>query len=291
MDLPFPEGRDGKYFRIANYAHSSGWGNVMQNLLLNAYLAYSTGRSFVFYNYTWNTDGSNYSNYNGKLIPSKVPLSTLLGGPIVGEPFPAGIQVPRAVAKEYWDEVCPSPKVVRNDDILASLGRESTAGNMIDKWNEVLNSTEDRCVEVAGDSYTIFDIFIFGDPRRLLDAWPRFSTSPILTHFALSPLVELAFDTNRDLISPPAVFEPYVSSMSSTLSAERYAPIPGLLALHIRRAISSSIVRTWRTGKPAMSALTRSQSFRTNSRFLQTFLRREDEIYIALAATLTSGRL
>ena len=36
---------------------------------------------FVWYNYTWNCDeGSRYSDYNGKMIPSRVPLSTMLSG-------------------------------------------------------------------------------------------------------------------------------------------------------------------------------------------------------------------
>lgn len=35
---------------------------------------------FVFDNYTWNPDGSDYSSWNGKLIPSRVPLSTMLSG-------------------------------------------------------------------------------------------------------------------------------------------------------------------------------------------------------------------
>lgn len=35
---------------------------------------------FVFSNYTWNPDGSKYSDYNGKKIPSLVPFSALIAG-------------------------------------------------------------------------------------------------------------------------------------------------------------------------------------------------------------------
>lgn len=76
----------------------------MQDLLFNAQLAYSAGRayvflkknlmcifacllsqmlvacSFVFDNYTWSLDGTLYSDYNGKLIPSQIPLSALISG-------------------------------------------------------------------------------------------------------------------------------------------------------------------------------------------------------------------
>jgi hypothetical protein len=38
------------------------------------------GDSFVWYNFTWNRDGPEYSDFNGKKIPSRVPLSTMLGG-------------------------------------------------------------------------------------------------------------------------------------------------------------------------------------------------------------------
>lgn len=37
-------------------------------------------RSFVFDNYTWNKDGGEYSEYNGHLIPSRIPLSTMIAG-------------------------------------------------------------------------------------------------------------------------------------------------------------------------------------------------------------------
>jgi hypothetical protein len=36
--------------------------------------------SFVFDDYTWNPDGSIFTDYNGHLIPSRIPLTALLGG-------------------------------------------------------------------------------------------------------------------------------------------------------------------------------------------------------------------
>ena len=71
----------------------------MQEILLNAYLAYKTNRacvfpfsayircmielalSFVFYNYTWNDNpNEDYADYAGKPIPSRVPLTALIRG-------------------------------------------------------------------------------------------------------------------------------------------------------------------------------------------------------------------
>ena len=75
---------------------------------------------------------------------------------------------------------------------------------------------------------------VFADAARLLDIWPQFSQSPIVQAFGWSTLVELAFDTNRHTISPASPFEPTLSA-SSVSGLARYAPIPGLLVLHVRR--------------------------------------------------------
>lgn len=79
-----------------------GWGNALQEVLLDSYLAYKAGRSYVlpyvalpisnrliaslssyvFDNYTWSRDldPPAYSEYNGKLIPSRIPLRTMIVG-------------------------------------------------------------------------------------------------------------------------------------------------------------------------------------------------------------------
>lgn len=82
---------------------------------------------------------------------------------------------------------------------------------------------------------------IMGDAGRLLNAWDGLAASPVLREFRWSPLVELAFDTNRETISPAQISAPYLTSLPADLgpranpSATRYAPLPGLLAMHIRR--------------------------------------------------------
>lgn len=76
---------------------------------------------------------------------------------------------------------------------------------------------------------------VFGDPRAMLDIWPELSASPILTHFRWSPLVELAFDTNRAFFLSPSSAEPYTSHQPHATNADRYPVIPGLMAIHVRR--------------------------------------------------------
>lgn len=69
---------------------------------------------------------------------------------------------------------------------------------------------------------------IFGS-NRVLGIWNSLKTSPVLTQFRWSQLVETGFLANRHLFSE-------VSWLPDLLtSAYPYTPIPGLLALHIRR--------------------------------------------------------
>ena len=41
----------------------------------------------VFYNHTWRIDGTVYTDYNGKPIPSQIPLSAILRGECYNSPF------------------------------------------------------------------------------------------------------------------------------------------------------------------------------------------------------------
>lgn len=70
----------------------------------------------------------------------------------------------------------------------------------------------------------------------MLDVWPRYAASPILTEFRWSPLIEAAFDSNRERFAASNASEPPLSTLPADMpSATRYGPLPGLLALHIRR--------------------------------------------------------
>ncbi|KAH9947084.1 hypothetical protein B0H21DRAFT_740272 [Amylocystis lapponica] len=233
-NLPYPEGRYGKYLWIPNHVHASGWGNAMQELLMNAFLAYSSGRSFVFDNYTWNREGPDYTDYNGHLIPSRIPLSALITGPTVGDPFPEGDPAPRSVAKEYWDEVCPHPTILHTDVISHAVDSEASALTLLQKGVEVLNGIEEGCVEFDITSWQLFSIWVFGN-TRVLDIFPFFAKSPIISQFGWSPLIEAAFDNNRPIFSPTSMLGPYLPYYPFSKKDDKYAPIPGLLVLHIRR--------------------------------------------------------
>ncbi|KAH9944783.1 hypothetical protein B0H21DRAFT_445420 [Amylocystis lapponica] len=230
-DLPFPEGREGKYLYWKGHEKQAGWNNVMQELMLNAFVAHASNRSFVFYNYAWRKDGTKYLMYNGQLLPSQIPISTLLSGPIAGDHFYSDPDAPRSVSEDYFRQVCPHPKSV--PERLKTKFNGGLSGEAIVSELVELLTNEDRCVQVP---FTAFNIFIMGDPNRLLDLWPRYASSPILTEFRWSPLVESAFDTNRVVLAPLNTSEPALVMIPPQLpSAARYTRLPGLLAMHVRR--------------------------------------------------------
>lgn len=91
-------------------------------------------------------------------------------------------------------------------------------------------------------------------PGNLASIWSNLISTPLLTYFAWSPLIELAFDVNRDLFLPPSSLAstPYLSSLpyntsdptASTTNAWRYPLIPGLMAIHVRQGDYSSHCNT-----------------------------------------------
>lgn len=77
---------------------------------------------------------------------------------------------------------------------------------------------------------------MFGDKHQLMPAWSSLSTSPIITLFGWSSLAHSAFSANRHLFAPaPLISSPYVAAPTCLHCVDPYAPLPGLLALHIRR--------------------------------------------------------
>ncbi|EGN95083.1 hypothetical protein SERLA73DRAFT_187372 [Serpula lacrymans var. lacrymans S7.3] len=250
LSLPFPEGRDAKFFWAANHVTGSGWGNAMQELIVNAHLARVTKRAFVFDNFTWDQDGPDYSEYNGKLIPSRIPLSAMISGPIIGATSPPGDDVPRSVSREYFKKVCPNPTIIDSAVINEELRTNSNvpASYIFDKWVEKLNSIDDPCVEIQRGSYQLFEIWIFGS-RRILSLWPTLSKSPMLLQFSWSPLILNAFTENEHLISSkpsssrfpyftetyPTLPPPETHDLTPLLTPPHIDPIRGLLVLHIRR--------------------------------------------------------
>ncbi|KAI0049048.1 hypothetical protein FA95DRAFT_1489872 [Auriscalpium vulgare] len=223
-NLPPPQGRRGKYIWFRNNVKNLGWGNIMQEIVFNAHLAYVTKRIYVFDNYTWDPYSDwMYADYNGKPIPARIPLTAILAGPIAGEPFPPQAGVPPAVIPEFFKEICPEPLVIDREEVNHNLG-DASATEIVQAWVDKLATIDDSCVEIERLSAQIFDFWLFGSADRLVGFWPTLIESPIMKHFKWSPLITSAVEANRALIHPAI----------SPGDAHR-APLPGLLALHIRR--------------------------------------------------------
>ncbi|KZP18800.1 hypothetical protein FIBSPDRAFT_933213 [Athelia psychrophila] len=264
-NLPAPEGKDAKFIWASNHVHGSGWGNAMQELLVMSHLAYVTKRSFVFDNFTWSRDDPLYSEFNGKLIPARIPLSAMITGPLNGEPFLNAPDVPRAVSRNYFMERCPEEnRTYIDSDSVNDEGirfdNAVGAQEMFDRWVERLSQMDDPCIEITQDSPQLFDIWLFGS-SRILDIWPSLSKSPVLTQFGWSPLIRAAFAANMRLFEPSAPppwlrldwLFPSLIPVSTTPAAAAlaaFSPLslavpegpadpapttPSLLVLHIRR--------------------------------------------------------
>ena len=69
----------------------------------------------------------------------------------------------------------------------------------------------------------------------MLPIWPLLSASPILTLLGWSTLAHQALETNRHLFAPAPLAPPYVLHPACPNCVDPYAPLDGLLALHLRR--------------------------------------------------------
>ncbi|KAF9653549.1 hypothetical protein BDM02DRAFT_3153006 [Thelephora ganbajun] len=191
---------------------------------MDGYLAYVSKRSLVFNNYTWNTGPIPYSHWKTNIIPSRIPMSALIEGPLAGGPFPQGDDAPRAVMKDYFDQVCPKTLALDHRALLSRLPPDYTGGALVDAWVELLSSTSERCVEITK---VVFNIRLMGS-ERLLDVMPDLLKSPIVTKFRWSPLVEGILHQNFEHFAPDGL--PYTSADNNP-----YPTIEGLLVMHIRR--------------------------------------------------------
>lgn len=134
---------------------------------------------------------------------------------------------PPAVIPEFFHKVCQTKTVIDPSDMRIKYF-DASAMTTINAWIDKLARAEDRCVEIMPKTNSIFEFWIFGSSARMLDIWPSFSKSPILTQFAWSPLVTSAVEANRAVIHPSIID-------TSNSTQDLRAPLPGLLALHIRR--------------------------------------------------------
>nr|GAT55981.1 predicted protein [Mycena chlorophos] len=216
-----------------NHGSHFGWGNYMQEMILNAYLAHAAGRAYVWDNYTWSRDGPEISDWNGHRIPARIPLSALIAGPIVGGEAPGGS--PRAVSREWYFEVCTEEQRVKLDtrkfspEWAEAGGEPPNALQIVERWVVELRGIDAPCVEMAWGTPALFSYELTNE-ARVLPIFPSLSSSPILSSLRWSPLIQGAFLSNAHHFG--FGLTPHLALIAVE---DPLAPIKGLLVLHIRR--------------------------------------------------------
>ncbi|PPQ67723.1 hypothetical protein CVT25_009329 [Psilocybe cyanescens] len=147
LNLPFPEGRSGRYVLFSNSReHHVGWNNKLNDMcvdsdsyfiyytsrihlfflfllltpvirmiysvifrLMNTWLAYSSNRGYVFHDFIWTP--SHYpwpvSAYHSREWLPRTPLNALISGPSAGGSWEEGDKAPRSISEAWFDIVCP----------------------------------------------------------------------------------------------------------------------------------------------------------------------------------------
>ncbi|KAF7316538.1 hypothetical protein MIND_00173100 [Mycena indigotica] len=218
-----------KFLWFANHGEDFGWGNYLQELLFNAYLAYASRRSFVFDDYTWRRTGPDVVEWYGHRIPARIPLSAIITGPLVGGESP-NLNVPPAVSREYYLSVCPEDQrvILNTQSINAALGETPSASQIVQRWVTELDKINATCVELDEQSPALFSYNVT-NTARILDILPRLSKSPILSDFGWSPLILSEFYTNLPH------FDSYTEMDTISTTETSTKPLKGLLVIHIRR--------------------------------------------------------
>ncbi|KAK7044367.1 SH3 and PX-domain-containing 3 [Favolaschia claudopus] len=248
--LPPSKGHRPRYLFFPHASWGSGWNNVFQEQLMNTHLAYLSQRAYVFPDYI-PRDHPPFPDTldNGTRHMLHVPMNAFVSGPTGGGPFSADgpdSLVRRSVSEKWWNVVCPPHEVVvvNVGQTMRELGLDDAiddGGRILTRWASKLLRMEASCVSIEGSS--VFNYILFA--YRILSAWPSYGPSPTLKYFAWSSLVTGALSRNFHLLSttprPPkyllpsaADVAPYKLTSFKPLHASE-PPIPGLLAIHVRR--------------------------------------------------------
>ncbi|KAG5735191.1 Myosin-1, partial [Termitomyces sp. T112] len=230
LDLPFPEGKTGRYVKFSNQIAMLGWNNVLNEVLMNAHLAYASKRAYVFQDYIWKPEYYPWPESQRLQNPPHTPLGALIGGTVVGQPFDDSDNAPRSVSSNYFEKVCPSHerRIIYTGDIKPSLAWKQGT-EIFDHWAKLLLDAPELCIEVQAsgeDNFPqTFDLWLWGSDR-VLSLWDSFSTSPTSRLLTTSPIVGAAVKRNEYLFVPRGPRPAY------PVSADPYAR---MLSMHIRR--------------------------------------------------------
>jgi len=207
-----------------------GWNNVLNELLMNSYLAHESKRAYVFQNYVWKSDYYPWPKSKFRNNPPRTPLNALISGPTAGGPWEDDDSAPRSVSEDWFDVVCPEKErhIISTGEVkplLWGLDGDKTFAH----WKNLLLNEPARCVVIVAPSREednfgqVFDLWLWGT-TRVLSLWQSFSTSPVSRLLETSPIVNAAVDNNERI---------FLNTDSHPVGAK--SPYETMLAIHIRR--------------------------------------------------------
>ncbi|KAJ7479327.1 hypothetical protein B0H11DRAFT_1725609 [Mycena galericulata] len=243
LSLPFPEGKTGRYIKFSNQIRFLGWNNCLGEILLNAHLAYVSGRAYVFQDYYWAEEHYHWPREQWVTENARTPLNALISGPAAGGPFEEDDQAPRAVSTEWFDVVCPQSerRYINTRDVKPALAH-APGIDVLTHWQTLLRYAPERCIEIVAaeeDPFPqTFDLSLWGSPR-LLTLWDSLSQSPISRLLGGSPIVHAALEANVYQLVPRGPRRPHIAPRD---------PFRHVLAFHLRRGDYQDHCRelTWR---------------------------------------------
>jgi hypothetical protein len=199
---------------------------------MNTWLAYKSGRAYVFQDYIWKSDYYPWPQSKFRDSTPHTPLNALIGGPSAGGPWDPDDPAPRSVSEWWFDIVCPKEerRIINTHDEKPPIYWED--GDVIfNHWQKLLSEAPERCIEVQPapreeDGFPqTFDLYLWGT-ARILSLWEGFRDSPVSRLFATSPVVQAAVDRNEYLFMPRGPRPPVPVSRN---------PYDRMLAIHLRR--------------------------------------------------------
>ncbi|KDR71316.1 hypothetical protein GALMADRAFT_75159 [Galerina marginata CBS 339.88] len=235
LSLPFPEGRNGRYVKFTSEIQQLGWNNVLNERLMDTFLAYKSNRAYVFSDYIWKDDYYPWPQEKAITWPPFTPLSALIAGPTVGGSWGPNDSAPRSVTEKWYEVVCPPEKrrIINTRDVKPGLG-DATGAVVFATWQKILLEAPEPCIEIQpsigeGDSYPqVFDLWVWGS-WKVLSLWEAFSKSPVSQLLGTSATVERAVQSNKGIFAIP------VSQTANAHEVDEVDPFSHMLAIHLRR--------------------------------------------------------
>lgn len=157
LDLPFPEGRNGRFIKFNVPYQGLGWNNQLQDILMVSQIALVSYRAYAFQPYIWSSNPfssvvpGHHEDKMG-LASASIPLNAFVSGPVAGGVMNTTAN-PRFISWEWWEKVCPPERrvIVNVPETQKELGIEAAEGKeVVEAWGKKLREMEDSCIQVDG---------------------------------------------------------------------------------------------------------------------------------------------